>query len=138
MVIRRDGRRRGRHARRHAGGANATRRLNAVGGVDAAEAGNPPPTNDADGRRPGGDPPKPPLALTPRVACDPDTDEDILWHIARQAPELRRWLIANPAASAELLEYVSQAGGPGVARAFRVLFESMEALRRPPPGQARP
>ncbi|MBW3088634.1 hypothetical protein KIH77_07825 [Bifidobacterium sp. 82T24] len=71
-------------------------------------------------------PPEPPLLLTSQVASDPDTDEDVLWHIAEHAPELRRWLIANTAASAELLEYVAQAGGPGVARGFEVLFESLE------------
>ncbi|WP_241520122.1 hypothetical protein [Bifidobacterium catulorum] len=71
-------------------------------------------------------PPEPPLLLTAQVASDPDTDEDVLWHIAEHAPELRRWLIANTAASAELLEYVSQVGGPGVTRGFEVLFESLE------------
>lgn len=71
------------------------------------------------------DPPAPPLELTPIVAADPDTDMEVLWHIARTAPELRRWLVANPKADAELLEYVSQAGGPGVRRALTVLLESL-------------
>ena len=72
------------------------------------------------------EPPEPPIALTPLVACDPATDTDVLWHIAREAPELRRWLVANPKADAELLEYVSQAGGPGVKLALEVLLQSME------------
>lgn len=73
-------------------------------------------------------PPAPPLALTPLLACDPQTDTKILWHIAKHAPQLRRWLIANPRADAALLEYVSQAGGPGVKEAFDVLFASFERI----------
>jgi hypothetical protein len=63
--------------------------------------------------------------LTPLLACETD-DEEILWHIAREAPELRRWLVANPHADALLLEYVAQSGGPGVNEAFAVFFESAE------------
>nr|WP_093960266.1 hypothetical protein [Bifidobacterium vansinderenii] len=66
------------------------------------------------------------MRLTAQVACDPNTDEDVLWTIAERAPELRMWLIANPSASAELLEYVAQRGGPGVARGFEVLFGAMD------------
>ncbi|WP_243386628.1 hypothetical protein [Bifidobacterium primatium] len=77
-------------------------------------------------RRRGLQPPAPPLRLTPQVASDPLTNEDVLWHIAEHAPELRMWLIANTAATPELLEYVSQVGGPGVARGFEVLFSSLE------------
>ncbi|RBP97280.1 hypothetical protein CRD60_07575 [Bifidobacterium aemilianum] len=68
-------------------------------------------------------PPEPPLELTPLLACSPDTDPEILWFIARQAPQLRRWLVANPRADASLLEYVSQAGGPGLDTAFSILFD---------------
>lgn len=68
-------------------------------------------------------PPPPPLRLTPLVACDPETDMDILWHIAREAPELRRWLVANPRADAALLEFVAQAGGPGVREALTILLD---------------
>lgn len=68
-------------------------------------------------------PPQPPIKLTPLLACDPDTDTDVLWHIARHAPELRRWLVANPKADAALLEYVAQAGGPGVRDALTVLLD---------------
>ena len=85
-----------------------------------------------DGRRTGcgasaaaQEPPAPPILLTPLVACDPDTDPQVLWHIARHAPELRRWLPANPAADAALLEYVAQAGGPGVREALTVLLDSV-------------
>ncbi|MCH9274814.1 hypothetical protein JS533_000725 [Bifidobacterium amazonense] len=69
------------------------------------------------------EPPAPPIALTPLLACDPATDPDILWHIAREAPELRRWLVANPNADAALLEYVAQTGGPGVNAALTVLLD---------------
>lgn len=67
-------------------------------------------------------PPPPPLQPSPLIACDPDTDMDVLWHIAREMPELRRWLVANPRADAALLEYVAQAGGPGVTEALLVLL----------------
>lgn len=67
-------------------------------------------------------PPPPPLVVTPGMACDPDTDMSTLWLIAREHPHLRKWLIANPKADAALLEYVSQAGGPGVRNAFDILF----------------
>ncbi|WP_240541922.1 hypothetical protein [Bifidobacterium simiarum] len=50
----------------------------------------------------------------------------MLWHIAREAPQLRMWLIANPSATPAMLEFVAQTGGPGVRRAFEVLFESMD------------
>ena len=71
-------------------------------------------------------PPKPPTLLTPQLACSPDTDPEILWAIARQAPELRKWLVANPNANAELLEFVAQASGPGIGQALEILFESMD------------
>ena len=63
----------------------------------------------------------------PAVACSPDTDVAVLWHIAYHVPELRKWLVANPKADAPLLELVSQRGGPGVRQALEILFESMEA-----------
>lgn len=72
-------------------------------------------------------PPEPPIRLTPAVACSPDTDVAVLWHIAYHVPELRKWLVANPKADALLLELVSQRGGPGVRQALEILFESMEA-----------
>ncbi|MEE8685098.1 MAG: hypothetical protein SOI64_07895 [Bifidobacterium mongoliense] len=71
-------------------------------------------------------PPRPPIELTPLLACDGTTDMAILWHIAREAPELRRWLIANPRADATLLEYVAQAGGPGVTEGLEVLLTSID------------
>ncbi|NEG79042.1 hypothetical protein GFD22_08700 [Bifidobacterium avesanii] len=71
-------------------------------------------------------PPAPPMRLTAAVACDPATDEAVLWHIARTAPELRRWLVANPHSGPELLEYVAQAGGPGVREAIEVLLELLD------------
>lgn len=82
-------------------------------------------------RRIAGLPPAPPVKLTPLVACDPATEPEILWHIATYAPQLRRWLVANPAATAELLEYVSQQGGPGVKEALELLFASYDEYRRP-------
>ena len=58
----------------------------------------------------------------------PETAIEVLWRIARDEPELRRWLVINPKADASLLEYVSQAGGPGVKQALNVLFDSLDAL----------
>lgn len=74
----------------------------------------------ADNRTP---PPEPPLVPTALMATDPTTDPSILWTIAREEPRLRRWLVANPAASPALLETVSQLGGPGVRRALEVLLD---------------
>lgn len=71
-------------------------------------------------------PPAPPIVLNPQVACSPDTDLDVLWHIAQHVPQLRRWIVANPTADASLLEFISQAGGPGVRQALEVLLESLE------------
>lgn len=68
-------------------------------------------------------PPEPPLVPTALMATDPETDSSILWAIAREEPQLRRWLVANPAASPALLEAVSQLGGPGVRRALEVLLD---------------
>ena len=67
-------------------------------------------------------PPEPPLVPTALMATDPATDPSILWTIAREEPQLRRWLVANPAASPALLETISQLGGPGVRRALEVLL----------------
>ena len=68
-------------------------------------------------------PPEPPLVPTALMVTDPETDPSILWAIAREEPQLRRWLVANPAASPALLEAVSQLGGPGVRRALEVLLD---------------
>lgn len=107
-----------------------------------------PPGTDGESRtatrvkaRPGGvapvpaEPPAPPLQPTPAMACDPMTPRDVLWRIARDEPGLRRWIVANPAADAALLEFVSQAGGPYVRESLQILFDSMEG--RPPRGQER-
>lgn len=67
---------------------------------------------------PGSPVPPPPLKLTPALATDPATSEDILWYIARNVPHLRYWLIANEKASPELLEFVAQKGGPRVKESF--------------------
>lgn len=70
-------------------------------------------------------PPRPPLQPTPAVVCDPGTPAATLWIIARDHPELRRWIAANPNADAALLEYVSQQGGPYVRESLAVLLESL-------------
>ena len=74
------------------------------------------------------EPPAPPIELTPLVACSADTAQDVLWHIAEHAPELRKWLVANPSATPAMLEYLAQVGGSGVPEALRLLLESLEAL----------
>lgn len=104
------------------------RRLSSLGrphGTDASRG-----ADGAGGRHDPGAPPPPPLELTPQVACDPSTDPEVLWRIARDVPELRRWVVANPSADAMLLEYVSQAGGPGVRRALEVLLDSLQPPAR--------
>lgn len=70
-------------------------------------------------------PPAPPPALTAALACDPETDQELLWYIATEAPELRKWIAANPKATPELLETISQLGGPGVKEALTVLLKSL-------------
>ncbi|AKV56195.1 hypothetical protein AB656_06430 [Bifidobacterium actinocoloniiforme DSM 22766] len=67
--------------------------------------------------------------MTPAVACDPETDPAVLWYIARELPELRRWLAANPRASPELLEAISQLGGPGVKQALGLLMDYLDKRR---------
>lgn len=59
---------------------------------------------------------------------DPSTPLPVLWRIARERPDLRRWLIVNPAAPPELLEYIAQTGGPGVGQGLRVLFAALDTL----------
>lgn len=71
-------------------------------------------------------PPQPPIILTPLVAVDPTTQPKILWYIAKHIPELRKWVIANPTADAQLLEYISQQGGPDVRYSFEVLFSAYD------------
>lgn len=71
-------------------------------------------------------PPKPPIVLTPQVACNPDTPATILWHIAENVPALRKWVIANPSADAHMLEYISQKGGPDVRHSLEVLFAAYD------------
>ncbi len=76
-------------------------------------------------------PPEPPLVPTALMATDPATDPSILWAIAREEPQLRRWLVANPAASPALLETISQLGGPGVRRALEVLLDEGNGHQSP-------
>ena len=76
-------------------------------------------------------PPEPPLVPTALMATDPATDPSILWAIAREEPQLRRWLVANPAASPALLETISQLGGPGVRRALEVLLDEGNGNQSP-------
>lgn len=121
-------RRRARKARRLSQLRHTHRLRRVLGQEGVAEADGSPSVRGAmrGAMRAATPPPAPPIALTPLVACDPATDAQLLWHIAREAPELRRWLVANPRADAELLEFVSQQGGPGVRRALEVLLDSLE------------
>ena len=99
--------------------ANRLKQLDAYSPEPSAQEGN--PASELE-------PPAPPLALTPALAADPETAIEVLWRIARDEPELRRWLVINPKADASLLEYVSQAGVTGVKQALNVLFDSLDAL----------
>lgn len=72
-------------------------------------------------------PPKPPIILTPYVAIGPATKTEVLWYIAQKIPELRKWIIANPSADAQILEYISQQGGPDVRYSFEVLFSAYDS-----------
>lgn len=112
--------RRGRLASRRSGAArlHARRRAETLSAAGAGRAG------DRQRATASANPPAPPVALTPLTAADPATADEVLWHIAREVPHLRRWLVANPAADAALLEYVAQVGGPGVNEALTILLES--------------
>ncbi|MCR1996176.1 variant leucine-rich repeat-containing protein [Bifidobacterium animalis] len=44
-------------------------------------------------------------------------------------PHLRKWVVVNRAADANLLEYLSQQGGPGVRQALELVLESLELQR---------
>lgn len=105
-------------------GKRRLRSLRQVRRLEQLDASRPEPSTQTDIL----EPPAPPLVLTPALAADPGTEAEILWRIAREEPELRQWLVINPNADARLLEYVSQAGGPGVRRALNVLFDSLDAL----------
>lgn len=96
-------------------GRNRTNRAERISAVGRATYAQP-------DRRPGTGPPEPPLVPTPAMATDPNTPPDVLWSIARNHPELRRWLAANPSATPALLETVSQLGGPGVKRSLDILL----------------
>jgi hypothetical protein len=72
--------------------------------------------------------PAPPPPLDEKMTMDPSTPLSMLWTIARNRPDLRRWLIVNPSAPPELLEYIAQAGGPGVNQGLRVLFNALDTL----------
>jgi len=87
----------------------------------------PPPYQPKPRPKPLVDPPSPPIPLTPLVACSPDTPQDVLWHIAEYAPQLRKWLVANPSATPAMLDYLAQVGGSDVARALQILLESLES-----------
>lgn len=82
--------------------------------------------NNKPQREPLLNPPLPPVLLTPQIACDPTTDPQILWHIARNAAHLRKWIVANSAASPELLEYIAQVSGPQVPQALTALLNCLE------------
>lgn len=73
-------------------------------------------------------PPLPPLKLDEEITMNPKTPLPILWRIARERRDLRRWLIVNPSAPPELLEYIAQQGGPGVGQGLRVLFNALDLL----------
>lgn len=77
------------------------------------------------------DPPPPPVELTAALATDPRTPMDVLWHIARHAPQLRRWVAVNRNADAHLLEYISQQGGPGVRETLELLLGELERSKAP-------
>lgn len=73
-------------------------------------------------------PPQPPIKLDEKITMDPKTPLPLLWKIARERPDLRRWLIVNPSVPPELLEYIAQKGGPGVGQGLRVLFNALDLL----------
>ncbi|WP_300766523.1 hypothetical protein [uncultured Bifidobacterium sp.] len=61
------------------------------------------------------------------MACDPETNPQLLWEIARERPDLRRWIVANPKVDPHLVEYIAQNGGPGVVEAVTALLDALDA-----------
>lgn len=108
-------------ARRSATTRRRLRRLRVGGATDTTASCGMSGSPDDDTLRP----PPPPVRLTPQLACDPETGMAVLWYIAEHAPELRRWIVANPKADAALLEYIAQSGGPGVNRALGILLTGL-------------
>lgn len=73
------------------------------------------------------EPPAPPIELTPLVACNADTAQDVLWHIAEYAPRLRKWAgrqSFGDACNAGIS--CARSAGPGVPEALRILLKSLE------------
>ena len=124
---RRSGRDRSQGSRESSAAKRMARLLTAVSGGSRPRAEDNLKRDNSDSLEPKAEvrapPPEPPLVPTALMATDPETDPSILWAIAREEPQLRRWLVANPAASPALLEAVSQLGGPGVRRALEVLLD---------------
>jgi len=59
------------------------------------------------------------FTATPQVAADPATPATVLAEIARDRPELRPYLAANPAAYPQLLEWLAVLGDPAVDAVLR-------------------
>lgn len=73
-------------------------------------------------------PPKPPTIFNELYACNPHTSIDELWHIAHEYPKLRHWIVANPNATPELLEFLAQTYHTQVHNALEILCTSIDAL----------
>lgn len=65
------------------------------------------------------------VSATAQCASDPRTPPQDLWELAR-IPELRKWIIANTAAPAALINAIAHAGGPGVRQAMQLLHDSLQ------------
>lgn len=65
------------------------------------------------------------VSATAQCASDPRTLPQDLWELAR-IPELRKWIIANTAAPAALINAIARAGGPGVRQAMQLLHDSLQ------------
>lgn len=65
------------------------------------------------------------VSATAQCASDPRTPPQDLWELAR-IPELRKWIIANTAAPAALINAIARAGGPGVRQAMQLLHDSLQ------------
>jgi hypothetical protein len=110
-------------------GASMVRPVSSTSVLAPSSAPTPTPTSTGSATTPRQrdyllSPPRPPVMINRLTATDPTTPAHILWDIARTRPDLRFWLIANPHASPELLEFLSQVGGPGVERGLRILLDS--------------
>ena len=91
---------------------------NAHDGSPPPSRSNPPHSYNSSG--PTASPPAPPAPKGITDALDPHASEQELSKIAREQPELRRWILANPSIPEGLVTFIERVGGPDVPQALAI------------------